>query len=103
MLSFEEKPQLKEGWINGGFFVVEPEFIDLIDGDHQMLEQEPLNRAAEQGKLHAFRHKGFWQCMDSKRDVDLLERLYSERKNIWSENFINSHSKSKVKNDQEVN
>ena len=87
VLSFKEKPQLKEGWINGGFFVVEPEFISLIDGDDQMLEQEPLTRASQTGKLQAYKHAGFWQCMDTKRDVDLLERMFNAKENIWSEGF----------------
>ena len=87
ILSFKEKPQLKEGWINGGFFVVEPEFISLIDGDDQMLEQEPLTRACQRGKLQAYKHAGFWQCMDTKRDVDLLERMFNAKENIWSERF----------------
>lgn len=74
---FEEKPQLDEGWINGGFFVIEPEFIDFIDGDDVMLEREPLEKAAELGELMAYRHEGFWQCMDTKRDNELLEDLWA--------------------------
>ncbi|SVE04886.1 uncharacterized protein METZ01_LOCUS457740, partial [marine metagenome] len=66
--SFEEKPQLHEGWVNGGFFVMEPESMDLIEGDNTMLEREPLVAAAKQGNLIAYRHEGFWQCMDTKRD-----------------------------------
>lgn len=84
--SFQEKPQLKDGWINGGFFVVEPAFIDLIDGDNQMLEQEPLIRATNQGKLSAFKHNGFWQCMDTKRDLDLLEKMFKNKEAMWSKN-----------------
>jgi glucose-1-phosphate cytidylyltransferase len=74
---FEEKPQLDEGWINGGFFVIEPDFIDFIDGDDVMLEREPLEKAAELGELMAYRHEGFWQCMDTKRDNELLEDLWA--------------------------
>jgi glucose-1-phosphate cytidylyltransferase len=92
VLSFEEKPQLKEGWINGGFFVVEPEFLDFIDGDHQMLEQEPLSRASDSGNLQAYKHDGFWQCMDTKRDLETLERMYEAREKIWSDEFINNTS-----------
>jgi glucose-1-phosphate cytidylyltransferase len=76
--SFQEKPQLHEGWINGGYFVVEPEFFDLIDGDSTMLEREPLERVTNSGQLAAYRHNGFWQCMDTKRDHDLLESLWSQ-------------------------
>ena len=75
--AFEEKPQLTDGLINGGFFVFEPEFIDLIEGDGTMLEREPLSRAASMGELMAFCHNGFWQCMDTKRDRDFLESLWS--------------------------
>ena len=75
---FKEKPQLHEGWINGGYFVVEPEFFDLIDGDATMLEREPLERATRAGQLAAYRHAGFWQCMDTKRDHDLLESLWAQ-------------------------
>jgi glucose-1-phosphate cytidylyltransferase len=66
--SFEEKPQLYSGWINGGYFVVEPSFIDLIAGDDVMLERGPLEQAAKLGELMAYHHDGFWQCMDTKRD-----------------------------------
>lgn len=74
--SFKEKPQLNEGWINGGFFVFEPKFFDLIEGDETSLEKEPLEKAASMGELMAYRHDGFWQCMDTKRDHELLENLW---------------------------
>jgi glucose-1-phosphate cytidylyltransferase len=73
--SFVEKPQLHDGWINGGFFVIEPKFIDFIAGDSIMLERDPLERAASLGELMAYRHEGYWQCMDTKRDHDLLQAL----------------------------
>jgi len=76
--SFQEKPQLHEGWINGGFFVIEPEFFDLIDDDTQMLEREPLERAVKAGELMAYKHQGFWHCMDTKRDRDLLESMWEK-------------------------
>ena len=76
--SFEEKPQLHQGWINGGFFVVEPEFLSLIDDDSTYLEREPLERAAAMGEFMAYQHSGFWQCMDTKRDQQLLEKLWCE-------------------------
>jgi len=76
VLSFKEKPQLHEGWVNGGFFVIEPGFFNLIEGDQTMLEREPLEKAANSGELMAYLHKGFWQCMDTKRDHEMLETLW---------------------------
>ena len=76
--SFKEKPQLHEGWINGGFFVIEPGFFDLIDGDGVMLEREPLERAVALGELMSYRHNGFWHCMDTKRDHELLESSWAK-------------------------
>jgi glucose-1-phosphate cytidylyltransferase len=73
---FEEKPQMHDGWINGGFFVIEPSFFDLIEGDSTLLEREPLELAAKAGQLMAYKHDGFWQCMDTKRDHELLESLW---------------------------
>lgn len=81
--SFQEKPQLHGGWINGGFFVVEPSFFNLILGDQTMLEREPLSKAAAIGELMAYRHEGFWQCMDSKRDHELLEAMWSQGSAPW--------------------
>ena len=78
VISFKEKSHLAEGWINGGFFVIEPGFFDLIDGDDTYLEREPLERAVNKGELFAYKHKGFWQCMDTKRDRDYLEEIYSK-------------------------
>ena len=71
--SFQEKPQLHEGWINGGFFVCEPELFNYIDDDTQMLEREPLEKVLQAGELMAYKHDGFWLCMDTKRDRDILE------------------------------
>ena len=81
--SFQEKPQLVQGWINGGYFVIEPGFYDLIAGDSTILEQEPLEQAAQLGELMAFKHEGFWQCMDTKRDKDLLEELWQNSEAPW--------------------
>jgi glucose-1-phosphate cytidylyltransferase len=75
--SFKEKPQLHEGWINGGYFIFEPAFFDIIDGDETLLEREPLERATNAGELMAYRHDGFWHCMDTKRDHELLESLWA--------------------------
>lgn len=74
--SFKEKPQTGQGWINGGYFVIEPEFFEMIEGDNAVLERGPLESAAMQGELMAYQHDGFWQCMDTKRDRDLLEELW---------------------------
>lgn len=74
--SFQEKPQMHEGWINGGYFIVEPEFFDLIEGDGTLLEREPLEKITKAGELMAYRHDGFWHCMDTKRDHELLEALW---------------------------
>ena len=76
--SFQEKPQLHDGWVNGGFFVIEPAFFDLIAGDDIMLEREPLEQATKAGELMAYRHDGFWHCMDTKRDHELLESLWAK-------------------------
>ena len=75
---FEEKPQIGEGWINGGFFVIEPDFFNFIDGDDTFLEREPLEQVVEKNELFAYKHNGFWQCMDTKRDRDFLEEVYSK-------------------------
>ena len=78
VVSFKEKSYLNEGWINGGFFVIEPGFFNFIDGDDTYLEREPLEKAANKGELVAYKHTGFWQCMDTKRDLDNLEEVYSK-------------------------
>ena len=83
VVSFQEKPQTVQGWINGGYFVIEPEFFDLIKEDQTILEREPLERVAEMGELMSYQHKGFWQCMDTKRDRDSLEGFWSSGKAPW--------------------
>jgi glucose-1-phosphate cytidylyltransferase len=80
---FTEKPQIGEGWINGGFFVLEPEVLDYIDGDETMWEHEPLERLAEEGQLVAYKHEAFWQSMDTLRDVRLLESLWQSNQAPW--------------------
>ena len=77
---FREKSKLDEGWINGGFFVINSKFIDYIDNSSTFLERSPLEKAAKQKKLFAFKHDGFWQCMDTKRDKDNLDFLFKNRK-----------------------
>ena len=78
VISFKEKSKVDAGWINGGFFVIEPDFFKFIDGDSTYLEREPLEKAAREGELCAYKHNGFWQCMDTKRDKDNLEEIYAK-------------------------
>ena len=80
---FEEKPQVGEGWINGGFFVLQPEVIDYLAGEATIWEREPMEALAAKGQLAAYRHEQFWQCMDTLRDVRLLESLWQEGKAPW--------------------
>tara|TARA_B100001057_G_scaffold470650_1_gene532171 strand:+ start:2142 stop:2828 length:687 start_codon:yes stop_codon:yes gene_type:complete len=77
---FKEKSKLDEGWINGGFFVMEPEFLDFIKNDKSFLEKEPLEKAAKKKQLLAYKHYDFWQCMDTKRDKDFLEKILNKIK-----------------------
>jgi len=84
VIKFQEKRQMHEGWINGGFFVVEPAFFDLIGGDSTLLEHEPLEQAAQAGELMAYRHEGFWQCLDTKRDLDHLQSLWERHGAFWN-------------------
>jgi glucose-1-phosphate cytidylyltransferase len=81
--SFREKPQEDAGWINGGFMVLEPQVIDYIDGDSTIFERGPLESLSGEGQLFAYQHKGFWQCMDTQRDKNLLESLIEEKKAPW--------------------
>jgi glucose-1-phosphate cytidylyltransferase len=80
---FTEKPQIGEGWINGGYMVCEPRLLDYIDGDAASLEIHALERLAADGQLAAFRHEGFWQCMDTLRDKRLLEALWQGGAPPW--------------------
>lgn len=80
---FSEKPQTKEGWINGGFFVFEPAVLDYIDGLYVPLERAPLEKLAADGQLMAYRHDGFWQPMDTIRDRQLLEELWQSGRAPW--------------------
>ena len=83
--SFDEKPQIGEGWINGGYFVFEPEVFDYLDGDQTNLEADVLPRLAAEHKLLAYQHEGFWQCMDTLREKRLLENLWQNGKpwKVW--------------------
>lgn len=80
---FTEKPQIGEGWINGGFMVMEPKIFDYIPSDATNLETDVLEKLARQGQLAAYRHDDFWQCMDTLRDKKLLEGLWQEAKAPW--------------------
>lgn len=80
---FSEKPQTHEGWINGGFLVFEPEILDYLAGDESSLELEVLERLAEENQLVAYKHQGFWQCMDTLRDKRQLEALWKDGNPPW--------------------
>ena len=81
--TFQEKPDGDGAWINAGFFVLEPEVIDYIDGDKTVWEQEPLEKLAQDGQLSAFTHRGFWQPMDTLRDKHVLEELWKSGNAPW--------------------
>lgn len=83
VVEFSEKPQLGEGWINGGFFVLEPQVLEYIDGDDTHFQREPLERLSKDGELMAYKHTGFWQCMDTLRDKLLLQQLWDNDLAPW--------------------
>lgn len=83
VVEFSEKPQIGEGWINGGFMVFEPNVFEYLEGDHTVLEQDVLEKLASEGQLAAYRHRDFWQCMDTLRDVRLLEDLWLSGEAPW--------------------
>jgi len=83
VMEFSAKPQTREGWINGAFFVLEPGVFDYIDGDDTQWEREPLERLAKDGQLMAYRHTSFWQCVDTLRDKVLLEELWQGGHAPW--------------------
>jgi len=83
VVAFTEKPQIGEGWINGGFMVLEPEIFDYLVDDDSILERDALEKLASKGKLGAYPHEGFWQCMDTIRDKNLLENLWRAREAPW--------------------
>ena len=80
VIYFKEKSKLDEGWINGGFFVMESAFLNYIDNDKTFLEREPLEKVLKKKQLNAYKHNGFWQCMDTKRDKDNLEKIFKNKK-----------------------
>ena len=81
--SFKEKPQVGQGWINGGFFIFNNEILNFIRNDQTMLEREPLEKLTKAGQLMAFEHKGFWKCMDTMRDKILLNKLWNKGNALW--------------------
>ena len=81
--NFSEKPEIKDRWINGAFFVLEPGIFKYIDGDFTEWEREPLHRLAKEGQLIAYKHSSFWQCMDTQKDKILLEGLWQSGKPPW--------------------
>lgn len=83
IITFQEKPQGDGAWINGGFFVLSPQVIDYIDDDTTLWEREPMERLAAEGQFSAYRHKGFWQPMDTLRDKQHLEQLWSQNQAPW--------------------
>ena len=83
VVDFQEKPQVGEGWINGGFFVLEPDVADYIEGDDMPFERYPLETLSKEGQLMAYRHDGFWQCVDVIREKQLLEELWQSGKAPW--------------------
>ena len=83
VLKFKEKTQLGESWINGGFFVVDPKFFNFLKGDKTVLESFPLEEVTKLKEIKAFKHEGFWQCMDHKLDKDLLEKMVKEKTAPW--------------------
>lgn len=83
VMEFSEKPQTGEGWINGAFFILEPEVFDYIEGDHTQFEKEPLEGLARDGQLMAYRHTSFWQCMDTLREKHILENYWQSGTAPW--------------------
>ncbi|MDH5534283.1 MAG: glucose-1-phosphate cytidylyltransferase [Betaproteobacteria bacterium] len=83
IMSFTEKLQTAEGWINGAFFVLEPRVIDYIAGDETMFEHAPLENLARDGQLVAYKHESFWQCMDTMREKHLLQKLWGSGSAPW--------------------
>lgn len=80
---FKEKNIVGESWINGGFFVINPEFFKFLKNDRTILERAPLEKVTKIKQLSAFKHPGFWQCMDHKSDKDILDKIIKQKKAIW--------------------
>ena len=84
VIEFSEKPESPDNWINGAFFVLEPEVIDYIGGDDTLFEAGPLQKLARDGQLMAFKHHGFWQCMDTMREKKILEEIWQRGNAPWA-------------------
>jgi len=98
VVEFSEKPQTREGWINGAFFALEPKIFDYIEGDNTHWEKEPLEQLAQEGQLMAYRHDAFWQCMDTLREKKLLENLWESGNapwKIWEEEHASTNNGSR--------
>lgn len=80
VISFKEKPQINQGWINGGFFMAKKIFFNFIIGDQEILEKKPLEKVSKIGQLNAFKHNGFWKCMDTLRDKQVIEDILRKKK-----------------------
>ncbi len=83
VIKFEEKPQSSAGWINGGYFVLNSDVFDYIDNDQTMFEKEPMTKLYQDNNLNAFKHEGFWKCMDTLRDKISLEQILEDEGPIW--------------------
>jgi glucose-1-phosphate cytidylyltransferase len=93
--TFKEKPQTNKGWINGGFFVFEPELLNYMDNDLTILEKDPLEKLAKEGNLYAYCHDGFWQCMDTVRDRNILEEIWASGNVLWKLKITNELPRGK--------
>ena len=83
IIKFQEKPQSSNGWINGGFFVLNSKVFDFIKGDNEMFEREPIEKLSSKNQLMAFKHYSFWQCMDTLRDKNLINNLIKNKRAPW--------------------
>ncbi len=95
IVAFTEKPQIGEGWINGAFFVLEPEVFDYIKDDATQWEKAPLENLAQDGQLMAYRHSSFWQCMDTLREKHILEQMWAGGNapwKTWTDEIFDAHS-----------
>ena len=81
--AFREKSEADAGWINGGFMILDPKVLDYIEDDTTVFERAPLEALAKEGQLVAYKHRGFWQCMDTMRDKEKLEKLWASKKAPW--------------------
>ena len=86
---FREKPELSSGWINAGYFVMNPDIFEFITDDTTVLEDQPLQKIAKLGELKAYQHDGFWQCLDNSRDKEYLENLIINNTTPWIKNITN--------------